>query len=282
MQTSARLPEELTGLQGFAAAAAGAAGRFVARNPVAVGSVTAFAITLFYVSANAVWYQPHAHGTPLFATRDFSGYRQPVLDQARFGERQSRVLIREEAPSAAANRPAGNPDIARVQEILASLKLYDGTVDGLSGPRTRDAVKAYQRIVGLPVNGEINAGLLAQLNGRASPGTMSPVVQASYDPGENVPLPRPAPRGEQPAIASAPVPVAPGETTASIPVASPIVQKVQAGLRSFGNDHIEIDGLSGAKTRAAIREFQALFGLPETGEADAPLLAKMKEIGLVN
>ena len=282
MQTSARLPEELTGFQGFAVAAAGAAGRFVARNPVAVGSVTAFAITLFYVSANAVWYQPHAHGAPLFSTRDFSGYRQPVLDQARFGERQSRVLIRDAAPVVPSRRPSGSPDVARVQEILAGLKLYDGTVDGLSGRRTRDAVKAYQRIVGLPVDGEISATLLAQLNGCTLPATTSPVVQVSYDPGVNVPLPRPAPRGEQTAPAGAPAPVAPGETTASIPVASPIVQKVQAGLRSFGNDHIEIDGLSGAKTRAAIREFQALFGLPETGEADAPLLAKMKEIGLVN
>ena len=281
MQTSARLPEELTGFQGAAVAAAGAAGRFVARNPVVVGSVTAFAITLFYVTANAVWYQPHAHGAPLFSTRDFSGYRQPAVDQTRFGDQQSRVLIREQEAAPAKALPAGNPDVARVQKTLASLKLYDGTVDGLSGPKTREAVKTYQRIVGLPANGEIDAQLLAQLDGRTAPAATSPVVQASYDPGETVPLPKAAPRGDNPPAAQAPK-VAPGETTASIPTPSPVVEKVQAGLRSFGNEHIEIDGLSGAKTRAAIREFQALFGLPETGEADAPLLAKMKEIGLVN
>ena len=45
---------------------------------------------------------------------------------------------------------------------------------------------------------------------------------------------------------------------------------------------IEIDGVMGARTEAAIHEFQALFGLPETGKADEAVHAKMKEIGLIN
>ena len=51
-----------------------------------------------------------------------------------------------------------------------------------------------------------------------------------------------------------------------------MVQKIQAGLKAFGNDGMEIDGVIGAKTRAAIREFQSLFGLPVTGEPDAEAL----------
>ncbi len=62
----------------------------------------------------------------------------------------------------------------------------------------------------------------------------------------------------------------------------PMVQKIQAGLKAFGNDGMEIDGVIGAKTRAAIREFQSLFGLPVTGEPDQKLYAKMREIGLTN
>ena len=58
--------------------------------------------------------------------------------------------------------------------------------------------------------------------------------------------------------------------------------KIQAGLKAFGNDGIEIDGVIGARTKAAIREFQALFGLPETGEPDPAVYAKMREIGLTN
>jgi glutamate synthase domain-containing protein 1 len=40
--------------------------------------------------------------------------------------------------------------------------------------------------------------------------------------------------------------------------------------------------LMGAKTEAAIREFQSLFGLAETGAVDQAVYAKMKEIGLID
>jgi len=60
------------------------------------------------------------------------------------------------------------------------------------------------------------------------------------------------------------------------------IMKLQAGLRAFGNEGIEVDGIVGARTRAAIHEFQSLFGLPETGEPDEALYAKMREIGLTN
>ena len=60
------------------------------------------------------------------------------------------------------------------------------------------------------------------------------------------------------------------------------IMKLQAGLRAFGNDDMEVDGILGARTRAAINEFQALFGLPETGEPDEAVYAKMREIGLTN
>ncbi|MDN2568456.1 peptidoglycan-binding protein, partial [Aquibium sp. A9E412] len=60
------------------------------------------------------------------------------------------------------------------------------------------------------------------------------------------------------------------------------IVRIQAGLRAFGNDGIALDGVVGARTEAAIREFQSLFGLPVTGKPDAAVLAKMTEIGLTN
>jgi len=59
-----------------------------------------------------------------------------------------------------------------------------------------------------------------------------------------------------------------------------VVKRVQAGLRAFGHDGIQVDGVMGKNTQDAIREFQSLFGLKVTGEADQGLLAKMQEIGL--
>ena len=74
----------------------------------------------------------------------------------------------------------------------------------------------------------------------------------------------------------------PAVTVARAPAADERIRRIQAGLRSFGNDQIVIDGLTGSRTRSAILEFQALFGLPETGDPDDAVVAKMKEIGLIN
>ena len=72
---------------------------------------------------------------------------------------------------------------------------------------------------------------------------------------------------------------APVRLPSQIPSAE--VVKVQAALRAFGNADVVVDGVSGAQTEAAIREFQALFHLPVTGEIDGTLLDKMRAVGLI-
>ena len=59
------------------------------------------------------------------------------------------------------------------------------------------------------------------------------------------------------------------------------IAKIQAGLKSFGNDDIGIDGKVGAKTRLAVREFQTLFQLTVTGEPNREVFDKLLEIGLI-
>lgn len=279
MTRTARQPDLDPGLADVLGAAAGSLGALVLRNPVIVGGAAAFAVTLFYVSANAVWYQPRAHGAPLFATRDFSGYRAPAPADPVFQESRSRIVIRDEATvERPAERPVGDPDLARVQSVLAGLKLYDGAVDGLNGPKTREAVMTYQRIIGLPPTGEVSPQLLAQLDGRTVVAAAPLPDNVSLEPTGAVPAPTPRPA----ALAGNEAAPAPEPAVMSPPAASERIRRVQAGLRSFGNDQLVIDGLSGSRTRSAILEFQALFGLPETGEADDAVVAKMKEIGLIN
>lgn len=279
MTRTARQPDLDPGLADVLGAAAGSLGALVLRNPVIVGGAVAFAVTLFYVSANAVWYQPRAHGAPLFATRDFSGYRAPAPADPVFQESRSRIVIRDEATvERPAERPVGDPDLARVQSVLAGLKLYDGAVDGLNGPKTREAVMTYQRIIGLPPTGEVSPQLLAQLDGRTVVAAAPLPDNVSLEPTGAVPAPTPRPA----ALAGNEAAPAPEPAVMSPPAASERIRRVQAGLRSFGNDQLVIDGLSGSRTRSAILEFQALFGLPETGEADDAVVAKMKEIGLIN
>jgi peptidoglycan hydrolase-like protein with peptidoglycan-binding domain len=47
-----------------------------------------------------------------------------------------------------------------------------------------------------------------------------------------------------------------------------LVRDAQVALRDAGFDPGEIDGVMGRKTRAALREFQASQGLPQTGRLD--------------
>ena len=69
MGKHARLPELDDEPQSPLAEAFAAVGGTLARNPVLVGGTTAFIVALSYVSANAIWYQPHFHSGAFFATR---------------------------------------------------------------------------------------------------------------------------------------------------------------------------------------------------------------------
>lgn len=269
---------------------AGGVGAFLARHRLVVGGLTAFVVAFSYVGANAIWYQPHAHGSAFFATRPHLTAQVPVpqdrqealetetvirleREQARLEDvaPQTRPFtptptvdsapIPQRLADASAQAPVprtGDPVVAEVQHILAGLNLYEGDVDGLNGPQTRSAIESYRRKVGLDGPPEIDDQLLSQLG--AAPRT----------PRVDAPVPKSSPATDPIETASAP---ARGET---------MIMRIQAGLRAFGNDGIEIDGRVGSRTKSAILEFQSLFGLPETGEPDEALYAKMRDIGLTD
>lgn len=240
-------------------------GGFVLRNPGLVGGTTAFLVAFSFVSANALWYQPHVHSGPFFATRTLPPSRAPEPAPSTT-IRIERPIAPEAAPAGAvpdtaAAMPAANPRVLQVQSVLRDLKFYDGPVDGLTGPATRAAVAAYQKALVLPQSGQIDDALLVSLGIGGRTGAIAPV-------------PQPAPAALRQDNG-----VAPAEPAADERVR---IQKIQAGLKAFGNEAMQIDGVLGGKTRAAIREFQALFGLPETGEPDQAVYAKMREIGLTD
>ena len=153
----------------------GGAAAFLVRHRRLVGGLTAFAVAFSYVAANAVWYQPHAHGSAFFATRPLGG-QQDATDAGEAAARHETIirLEREAAPAAGVpvappqqaatprepSRPAalpepaqqatapavpaaprGDPTVEKVQRILSELNLYAGEVDGLTGPQTRAAIE---------------------------------------------------------------------------------------------------------------------------------------------
>jgi len=242
----------------FADAAAALLG-MIARNPTLVGSSTAFIVAMSFVSANALWYQPHAHTGAFFATRDL--LRAPAPEEPD----ETTILIeRPETPRVI----DGDPVVKSVQGTLKELNFYGGDVDGLYGPNTRVAIEAYQNKMGMTITGTVDDDLLDHLG----TGSVTPVAKPSPAPREQPTQPAAAP--------AAPVVAQPAVVTPAAPNPQ-LVQRVQAGLKEFGNEDIQVDGLMGAKTEAAIREFQSLFSMPQTGKADETVLAKMKEIGLL-
>lgn len=288
MRKSVRQLEEPTGVgallrEGIALSAAA-----VIRNPLAVGGTTAFLVAFSFVSANALWYQPHFHQGALFSTR------APAPAPLENGGTAANVLLREPAPApqllertpAALTTDAqatesitptppvqpGDAMVAKVQATLKGLELYAGEVDGLAGPQTSAAVATYQKIVGLQPSGEVNDALLTQLGILQPPANEVDLQQVAALPEIAPAAPAPAPRSAAPDRVN----------TVAVSAPEPRVVRIQAGLRAFGNDGIELDGVVGTRTRTGIEEFQSLFGLPITGEPDNAVYAKMREIGLTD
>ena len=158
----------------------------ISRNPVLVGGSTAFLVTLFYVSANALWYQPFPHaGRVLRHPQHPRVFRTPAADEPE-------TTINIVRPNAAPAPIKGDPVVEQVQGILKDLDFYSGTVDGISGPNTRKAIRPISRRSGCNASGEIDAVLLDQLGATPKTAAMPkpqprPWIQAAAP----VPLQRP-------------------------------------------------------------------------------------------
>jgi len=254
MARSAKQVKRQAARRGAVGTGATALGNALARNPMLTGGSTAFLVATTFVAANALWYQPHAHRGAFFATRDYA--RPQEVGPALTEPETTFVIERPRIP-----QPAGDPTVAKVQEILAGLKLYEGPLDGLSGPATARAIERYRTTVGLPQNVAIDQELLLQLGLLPTTSGISPA-------------PRPTPKE----VAPATVPTAEAANGAK---ASERVRAIQAGLRAFGNDSVDVDGLVGPKTRSGIRDFQSAQGLAQTGEPDDAVYARLRKLGLI-
>ena len=307
MRQSARSPEPASGLGELLREGLVLTGGTIARSPLLVGGTTAFIVTIGFVASNALWYQPHFHSGAFFETRSIirivpeeSVAPQPTVrpqpqrvEQAPPPVAPERMAAVPEMPDqvtapAPAARPNADSTVERVQRRLADLNLYTGQVDGLTGPQTHSAIAHYRRIVGLAEGEAIDAALLEQLgiaDVAASENRTATDVTASID---NAPIPRLRDSAVQqvpvPAPSTTPTPTS-GQVASQPPATDapdPRIMRIQAGLRAFGNDGIEMDGRVGRRTRDALKEFQALFGLPETGQPDEVTYVKMREIGLAD
>jgi peptidoglycan hydrolase-like protein with peptidoglycan-binding domain len=120
--------------------------------------------------------------------------------------------------------------IRRAQRALQDQGYYTSTVDGLLGPRTRAAIRNYQRDNRLPVTGELDERTASQLG----------VISWTE----------------------------PTDSQRMDSSSSEMIRRAQRELQNQGYYNGDINGLLDSRTQAAIEDFQHDRRLPVTGQLD--------------
>ncbi|MFN3251055.1 peptidoglycan-binding domain-containing protein [Roseibium album] len=222
------------------------AGHLALDNPVAAGGTVVMGLTACLIIANAIGLQPGRHPAPIFATRDRpNALRVPELDDRRSGLQVQEISTL----------------VLDLQISLRRIGLYEGPLDGLSGPATERAIRAFERRAGQAETGKAHEGLLAL------------ILMHGDEPAESfVPVPRAKPGFS-------------GTSVQDIPVASdvdvdadPQLMRIQKALSDLGYGPLKADGVMGSNTTAAIKRFELDRGLPLTGEPGSKTIENLEMI----
>ena len=256
-----------------------ALGSLAARHPTLIGGSTAFAVIFSFVAANALWYQPGDHPSPILRTRNasntlgFTATRPDTKDVTTF------LIEREGDPG---TLPAANPLVSDIQAELARQGFYAGRADGVLGPETVAAIRAFEGERGFVVSGAADEALLTALRAGTTDEAVKTAVAVlpKERPFEEVKDPTAA-EGVDPVAAAIMAADADPATTAGVVKAVPseMVMKIQKGLSNIAYADVTVDGFAGEKTRNAIRHFEKHYRLPVTGEPNEAVLDKLKSIG---
>jgi peptidoglycan hydrolase-like protein with peptidoglycan-binding domain len=264
------------------AAADSAIARVVDRafdNPAMSGGLMVMAITAMAIMSNALFLQAGRHPEPLFATRPAAVAEAPAKASVPLPHPRVQLpaATGAPAPNAAVAPTAAAPAavdqskvlVTAMQREMARLGIYTGTIDGLSGPRTKAAISTWQTAAGIKVTGEPTPELLAAMRKPAA----------------------------ATASAAAPVPAAVNEAASTDQVAAAVaraeelereqatialgtkLRSVQVALNQIGYGPLTVDGQPSQQTGDAIRRFQLDNGLPVTGELNDKVVQRLVSIG---
>jgi peptidoglycan hydrolase-like protein with peptidoglycan-binding domain len=133
--------------------------------------------------------------------------------------------------------------IKDLQQLLSDRGFYGGAIDGISGPMTQEAIILAQKNYGLVADGVAGPLTIAALEADST-------VAISYKE------------------------TASQENTSNF--ADTSIKKGQTLLSNLGLYDGAIDGIQGSKTTAAIKQAQALYGLPVDGVLTSETLAALQ------
>lgn len=298
-----------------------AAGRFILAHPRSVFGVTSFGIVFSIISANALWYQPSHHPSPLFRTRDDAnpyaviGYRSSermapqgnvtTFSFQRPGEESTANTAENQNSELATSAGTLSADQKRIQDIqreLAKRGLYQGQADGVPSEELSAAILGFEEGAGMEPTGLASDDLLMALmvdnasivaaipkerpiDDAASQSGIDLVAAAIRDSAKAPPATS-APNVAAPKPVAKPMAQAPQvntpATTAGSGLPQDLIAQIQQGLINSSYVNVTVDGVAGPKTREAIRSFEKHYRLPETGIPNEMVLNKLKSIGAFN
>jgi peptidoglycan hydrolase-like protein with peptidoglycan-binding domain len=158
----------------------------------------------------------------------------------------TRVVVDAGTDNSTIVRLRYDPIVEHVQRELQAAGFYKGEIDGVAGKRTRLAIEAYQKAVGIAVTGEASSGLAEHIRFTRE------VAEASLFTGSVEADPE-------------------AEAKARI-------RRVQTGLAELGYQPGDIDGELTAATRQAIADFEHDRGMVESGQISDDLLHELAKM----
>ena len=207
-------------------------------------------ITILIV-ANALYRQSGTHPAPIFAVKpkpvaiaEMTGALAPVLPRPRPNNLD---LVKSDLPETRARTEL----IADIQRELAKRGFYDGSVDGVIGPKTDAAIRDFEQSIGRKPTGETSDAMHRLM-------LRTPVkVTTVPAQGQNTPKPEPSNPG---------------------PAPSKRVIAAQRALADFGYGQIKPTGLLDAPTKTAIERFERERRLPITGDLSDRVVRELAAI----
>ena len=92
-------------------------------------------------------------------------------------------------PAAPATTATPRPDVIRAQILLDRARFSPGSIDGLGGENTRQAIAAFETANDLPSDGEMDAEVFARLTAAAAPVLTQYAITAADVAGPFTPVP---------------------------------------------------------------------------------------------
>jgi peptidoglycan hydrolase-like protein with peptidoglycan-binding domain len=279
----------------------------IQENPAIAAGICTFAVAFSLVAGNALYGQRGGHPVPLFATRDAittrsvekpgSGETRNQVKQPVKQRKDVQIPVPQARPDPAATDADSNTLVRETQQGLLALGIYNGEVDGLYGPKTRDAIMRFERAAGLEQTGLVTASLAERLaRGAKAPGsakvadggkpaaapkTIEKVIADTSDiPAEQPEAGARQANSEAPSESGAAAENGTSAESAGDDVRiAALVARIQIGLQNFGELEVPLDGQLGASTIEAIRRFQERYGINADGQPSEMLVDKLEQIG---